>query len=138
MDLEESFASAPVRYALDDVDSDEELEMSLNIDKVSVVVETTESLDSGLNLVIGLNGPGNVYIHSLEGEKLKTIGSVIRKVRETGILTLLYSKTNMETHSSRIRKQRHLFFCWKARKLYSYLLMDKLSLKKQVPIPELS
>lgn len=80
MDLEESFASAPVRYALDDVDSDEELETSLTVDKVSVVAETSESLESGLNLVIGLNGPGNVYIHSIEGEKMKIVGSVTRKV----------------------------------------------------------
>ncbi|KAG2205088.1 hypothetical protein INT47_002182 [Mucor saturninus] len=82
MDFEDSFASAPVRYALDDIDSDEELEACVNNQKVSVQAKITVDSDncqSNLTLVFGLDGPGNVYIHSLEG-KPAVIGTVTRFV----------------------------------------------------------
>lgn len=82
MDFEDSFASAPVRYALDDIDSDEELEACVNNQKVSVQAKITVGSDIGqskLTLVFGLDGPGSVYIHSLEG-KPTVIGTVTRFV----------------------------------------------------------
>jgi hypothetical protein len=82
MDFEGSFASAPVRYALDDIDSDEELETCLNINKVSIQAQLTETLNASLTLVFGLVGPGNVYIHSLDNETTKVVGKVTRKVKK--------------------------------------------------------
>jgi hypothetical protein len=82
MDFEDSFASAPVRYALDDIDSDEELESCVNNQKVSIQAKITMDLNdckSKLTLVFGLDGPGNVYINSLEGTPI-VVGTVTRLV----------------------------------------------------------
>lgn len=83
MDFEDPFASAPVRYALDDIDSDEEIETCANNDKVTI--ETTLNLqdpnsNSKFTLVFGLDGPGNVYLHSLEGISTTKVGTVTRSV----------------------------------------------------------
>lgn len=83
MDLNESFASAPVRYALDDIDSDEELEASVNSQKVSVQTDlamASDDYNTKLTLLLGLEGPGNVYINSLEGEAATVVGNVTRLV----------------------------------------------------------
>lgn len=83
MDLNESFASAPVRYALDDIDSDEELEASVNSQKVSVQTDlamASDDYNTKLTLLLGLEGPGNVYISSLEGEAATVVGNVTRLV----------------------------------------------------------
>lgn len=83
MDLNESFASAPVRYALDDIDSDEELEDSVNSQKVSVQTDlamASDDYNTKLTLLLGLEGPGNVYINSLEGEAATVVGNVTRLV----------------------------------------------------------
>lgn len=82
MDFEGSFASAPVRYALDDIDSDEELETCLNINKVIIQAELTQELNTtALTLIFGLEGPGNVYLHSLQNESPKVVGKFTRKVK---------------------------------------------------------
>jgi hypothetical protein len=83
MDLDESFASAPVRYALDDVDSDEELEASVNNKKVSIQTDlamVSDDYNTKLTLIFGLEGPGNVYINSLEGQTATVVGKVTRLV----------------------------------------------------------
>lgn len=83
MDLNESFASAPVRYALDDIDGDEELEASVNSQKVSVQTDlamASDDYNTKLTLLLGLEGPGNVYINSLEDEAATVVGNVTRLV----------------------------------------------------------
>ncbi|KAI7907450.1 uncharacterized protein BX663DRAFT_445147 [Cokeromyces recurvatus] len=81
-DYEESFASAPVRYALDDHDSDEELEASVQNQKITVEINlamvTKEDDDTKWTIVIGPEGPGSVYINSLEGQSTTAIGLITR------------------------------------------------------------
>lgn len=84
MDFEDSFSPAPVRYALDDIDSDEELEACVNSQKVSVqakIIMDSNDCQSKLTLIFGLDGPGNVYINSLEGEPT-AVGTVSRFVSQ--------------------------------------------------------
>ncbi|PHZ09295.1 uncharacterized protein RHIMIDRAFT_246257 [Rhizopus microsporus ATCC 52813] len=74
MDFDESFHSAPVRYALDEVDSDEELEDKIEPNTIQVMVSLP---DTSLTLIFGLSGPGSIYIDSLKG--LTSIGTVENK-----------------------------------------------------------
>lgn len=71
MDFDESFHSAPVRYALDEVDSDEELEDKIEPNTIQVMVSLP---DTNLTLIFGLSGPGSIYIDSLKD--LTSIGTV--------------------------------------------------------------
>ncbi|KAI8636841.1 hypothetical protein BD408DRAFT_76422 [Parasitella parasitica] len=81
-DYEQTFASAPVRYALDDHDSDEENEACAQLEQITVETKLTfDSKDiesSKWTLIFGLNGPGNVFINSLEGVTTTSIGTVER------------------------------------------------------------
>ena len=83
-DYEQSFASAPVRYALDDHDSEEENEACAQIEKVTVqtnlTIDSKDAENKQWTLIFGLNGPGNVYINSLEGITTTAIGTVDRLV----------------------------------------------------------
>lgn len=83
MDFEDSFASAPVRYALDDIDSDEELEACENNKRISIQAKVSldlASLEDKITLVFGLDGPGNVYINSIEEVTPVVVGVVTRTV----------------------------------------------------------
>ncbi|KAI9477738.1 MAG: hypothetical protein EXX96DRAFT_568023 [Benjaminiella poitrasii] len=80
-DYEESFASAPVRYALDDYDSDEELEASVQSQKITVetnIAIATEDYNTKWTIIISPEGPGSVYINSLEGQNATVVGLVTR------------------------------------------------------------
>jgi hypothetical protein len=83
-DYEQSFASAPVRYALDDHDSEEENEVCAQTEKVTVqtnlTIDSKDAENKQWTLIFGLNGPGNVYINSLEGITTTAIGTVDRLV----------------------------------------------------------
>jgi hypothetical protein len=84
MDYEDSFASAPVRYALDDHDSDEEYQACENSHKVAIQANlalSTNDLNKQWTLIFGIEGPGSVFINSLEGKSVTTVGTVTRSVR---------------------------------------------------------
>jgi hypothetical protein len=84
MDYEESFASAPVRYALDDHDSDEEYQASQESLKISIranLTLSTQDLDKQWTLIVGIEGPGSVFINSLEGKNAMAVGTVTHSVR---------------------------------------------------------
>lgn len=91
-DYDQSFASAPVRYALDDHDSDEENEACAQISKVTVQTNLaidSKTIDDGKwTLVFGLSGPGSVYLNSLENVKAAAVGTVDRLVSVDGIRDL--------------------------------------------------
>ncbi|KAI9005477.1 hypothetical protein CLU79DRAFT_781507 [Phycomyces nitens] len=72
MDYQDSFPTAPVRYALDDGESDEEISV---IARDSISITTTVGLTAKRTLILGLSGPGSVFIESLQGNA-KTVGQV--------------------------------------------------------------
>ncbi|CEP18519.1 hypothetical protein [Parasitella parasitica] len=100
-DHEQIFASAPVRYALDDHDSDEENEACAQLEEIAVktklIIDSKHIESSNWTLILGLNGPGNVFINSLEGVTTTSIGIVER----------LFKNENSETNAniSRITNQ---------------------------------
>ncbi|KAI8364427.1 hypothetical protein BD560DRAFT_403129 [Blakeslea trispora] len=69
--------SAPVRYALDDHDSDEELEASQALE--SVVIEIKANVTSPSTLVLGVDQPGQIYLDSLS---LPPVGHIVRQSKE--------------------------------------------------------
>ncbi|KAL7319479.1 hypothetical protein PS15m_002609 [Mucor circinelloides] len=81
-DYDQSFASAPVRYALDDHDSDEENEACAQLQKVTVqtnlIIDKKIIEDGKWTLIFGLNGPGSVYLNSVENVKTTAVGTVDR------------------------------------------------------------
>lgn len=85
-DYDQSFASAPVRYALDDHDSDEENEACAQLQKVTVqtnlIIDKKIIEDGKWTLIFGLNGPGSVYLNSVENVKTTAVGTVDRLVSE--------------------------------------------------------
>lgn len=86
MDYEESFASAPVRYALDDHDSDEEYQASQDSHKVAIRANLTLSTEGSAKqwtLIFGIEGPGSVFINSLKEKSAAAIGTVTRSVRSS-------------------------------------------------------
>ncbi|KAG1149368.1 hypothetical protein G6F37_003826 [Rhizopus arrhizus] len=74
MDYDDSFFSAPVRYAVDELESDEELQADAQ-EKTIHTDLTCSSVDTNLTLIFGPAGPGNVYIDSLDKKPTK-IGTV--------------------------------------------------------------
>jgi hypothetical protein len=77
MDFEDSFPSAPVRYALDDVDSDEEYEASqVQAQPFQLNVETP--IPQHATLIIGLVGPGSAFVRAIKGTQV--IGTITQAV----------------------------------------------------------
>ena len=105
-DYDQSFAAAPVRYALDDHDSDEENEACAQIEKVSVqtnlTIDSKDIENKKWTLIFGLNGPGNVYINSLEGITTTAIGTVDRLVNR---LQYIYKSKTMINFNSNVYNQ---------------------------------
>ncbi|KAL1931650.1 hypothetical protein VTP01DRAFT_9793 [Rhizomucor pusillus] len=64
MDLDSDYPSAPVRYAFDDEESDEELDEVL---APTVTANLTESIPAAqkLTLVVGIHGPASAYLEFL-------------------------------------------------------------------------
>lgn len=86
---EDTFASAPIRYALDDHDSDEEVEACVELKKISIEADIKLAESSNkYTLVFGLEGPGNVFLQSLDNQVATVIGSVDRKVKYRNIRVL--------------------------------------------------
>lgn len=79
---DELFVSAPIRYALDRHDSDEEEEAFVISRKVTIKADMmmANTAENAWTLVFGMEGPGNVYINSLENENATVIGTVTRLV----------------------------------------------------------
>lgn len=98
MDFEDSFASAPVRYALDDIDSDEEVETCVQNEKVTIETELNLEDNTQWTLVFGLDGPGNVYLNSLQGVSTVSVGTVTRSVS----IILIYKRGR--------RKKKYLYY----------------------------
>lgn len=85
MDYDDSFFSAPVRYAVDELESDEELQT--DIQEKTIHTDLTHSpIDTNLTLIFGPAGPGNVYIDSLDKKPTK-IGTVTCTVKYIYTLT---------------------------------------------------
>ncbi|KAI8877535.1 hypothetical protein K501DRAFT_278362 [Backusella circina FSU 941] len=73
MDFEDSFPSAPVRYALDDVDSDEEYEASqVQVQPFQLNLEA--QIPENATLIIGLVGAGSAFVQAIEG--IQAIGTM--------------------------------------------------------------
>ncbi|KAI7869967.1 hypothetical protein BDF14DRAFT_1741513 [Spinellus fusiger] len=90
MDYQDSFPSAPVRYAFDDEDSDDEGVVPLP----PVQVESTATLTpQHTTLIVGLSGPGSVLLRSLKGN-LPTLGHI-----EANCLPLPLALSSPPNHS---------------------------------------
>ncbi|GAA5812577.1 hypothetical protein MFLAVUS_006034 [Mucor flavus] len=110
MDFEDSFASAPVRYALDDIDSDEEVETCVQSEKVTIETELNLEDNTQWTLVFGLDGPGNVYLNSLQGVSTVSVGTVTRSLEQekqvkASILQLSDKKTLLVPFSSEVQQE---------------------------------
>ncbi len=88
MDYDDSFFSAPVRYAVDELESDEELQADTQ-EKTIHTDLTCSPVDTNLTLIFGPAGPGNVYIDSLDKKPTK-IGTVTCTVKYIYTLTKKY------------------------------------------------
>lgn len=111
MDFEEdSFASAPIRYALDDHDSDEEVEASLQVKKVNIQANITlpDSSSTKYTVVFGLEGPGNVYLQSLNNLSATVVGTVTRIVRTSPHFIYIYILywSNAYSRKKKIKQQQ--------------------------------
>ncbi|RCH79645.1 hypothetical protein CU098_001194, partial [Rhizopus stolonifer] len=71
MDYDDTFFSAPVRYAVEELDSDEELEMDTQEKTIHTNVDASMT---DITLVLGPTGPGQVYIDSLSD--LTKVGTI--------------------------------------------------------------
>ncbi|KAG0173347.1 hypothetical protein DFQ28_008770 [Apophysomyces sp. BC1034] len=84
MDIGESFPSAPVRYAFDDADSEDEYDGPTKSTTIRVELSTDAVLPEKITLVLGLVGPGSVFLYSA-GQKNTVIGRVLSKQEDQGL-----------------------------------------------------
>lgn len=79
MDFDDSFLSAPKRYAFDD--SDEEVDQEAP-EQQPVAVNYLPASDVKKSLIIGLTGAGSVLLNALNGEKRAAGVVVVPKGKE--------------------------------------------------------
>ncbi|KAI9269900.1 hypothetical protein BY458DRAFT_456279 [Sporodiniella umbellata] len=98
MDYEDSFYSAPVRYAVEELDSDEELEL----DTQELNIQINATVSTNITLVLGPSGPGQNYIESLPN--LENIGAIILSDKQETKATLFQSPDSSILFISFVKK----------------------------------
>lgn len=135
MDYDDTFFSAPVRYAVEELDSDEELEMDTQEKTIHTNVDASMT---DITLVLGPTGPGQVYIDSLSDlTKVGTITCSVTIIRIIITLNLVIFLNIIFRHKIK-KKQRPPFFNLSTTPFYIFLFLKPLLLKKQCNIPNQS